>query len=404
MKLNKTTSLLAVAAMAAVATIFILRESSEPTELAGAANYSRPETSATSVTSRPDYRTSTGALTEQEQVLLTELQQDFTQEELRSVFNPPTLEEWLQPTNSGDSDPFATASFQYDWEWAEFVDGLGLSPEDTRRVRDIWIESKARFYDLADALGRAVYGDNLHEEDSVLALMDAQAEVENQLVSRLSQILSSEQMTKYVDYEEQLIRDNLAFLETYQEEIIDKGHSGLISAADDNDLPTVQAYLASGADPNRLTMDGEGAIHEAARNNSTEILWALIDADADINLAAPRGRSALMKAALFGSTDAVRVLVEAGADVEYLRVPENPLSNALSSAARNGHTEIVRVLLDAGADATGIVGEAALVNAVEFGDREMERMLIEAGAPAGGSRVDRSRIFITLGRKLGLVD
>ena len=399
MKLDKANSLLVLAAIAALVTAFLQRESFEPAATTGTVGDLPP---VTSEGVRPDYRTSTGAMLEQEQVLLAELQQDFTPEELAGVFNPPTLEELLQPADSGASDHFATAGFQYDRGWAEFVDSLDLGPEDARLVRDIWIESRARHHELAAALGRALSGDGLHEDVSTLA--DAQTEVENRLVSRLSQILSPEQMTAYFDHEEQLLMDNLAFLEAYQEEMIDKGHSGLISAADDNDLPTVQAYLASGADPNRLTADGEGAIHEAARNNNTKILQALIDAGADVNLAEPGSRSALMKAALFGSTDAVRMLVEAGAEVEYLPDPGRPLSNALSDAAVNGHTEIVRVLLDAGADATGSVGEFALVNAIEFGDHEMERMLLEAGAPDRGSMVDRSRIFRNLGRRLGLVD
>ncbi len=399
MKLDKPNSLLILAAMAALVAAFLSRESSEPMELAGPVGDSRPEASESV---RPESWTLGRALTEQEQVLLTELQQDFSPEELRGVFNPPTLEELLRPADSSAWDHFATANFQYDRGWAQFVDGLSLSPEDARLVRDIWIESRARHDELATALGRALSADGLHEDASALA--SAQTEVENRLVSRLSQILSPEQMTAYFDHEKHLLMDNLAFLEAYQEELIDKGYSGLISAADDNDLPTVRAYLASGADPNRLTADGEGAIHEAARNNNTEMLRALIDAGADVNLAEPGGRSAVMKAALFGSTDAVRVLVEAGADVEYLQDPGHPLSNALSDAAINGHTEIVRVLLDAGADATGMAGEFALVNAIEFGDREMERMLLEAGAPDRGSMVDRSRIFRNLGRRLGLVD
>ena len=186
--------------------------------------------------------------------------------------------------------------------------------------------------------------------------------------------------------------------------MIANGHYGIISAADDKDLPTVQAYLASGADPNRFTTDGNSAMREAARDNSAEILRALIAAGGDVNLPNHEGRSALRDAALNGSVDAARVLLDAGANPNHLRDPDNPLTGALNVAAQNGHTEVVRVLLDAGADAAGISGEYALAHAIRFNDPEMEQMLVEAGAPTGARRVDDSGIFISLGRRLGLLD
>ena len=316
-------------------------------------------------------------------------------EKLKKILNPQTSEERQQARLGNTLTPYDHANFEYDSEWMEFVGGLDLSPEDTRLIRDIWVESKARFIELGTA-----GGDGTLESGTVA---EAQEGVKNRLFSRLSQVLSPEQMTAFHDHEEHLAMDTLASSQAYQEELIDTGYSGLVLAALENDLPTVQAYLVSGADPNRFTTDGESALHKAATNNNPEMLQALIDAGADVNLTMPGGRSALMDAATFGGADAARVLVEAGADANYLR-SDNPFDSALFSAAVDGHTEIVRILLDAGADANGVVGEFALESAIGFGDREMEQMLIEAGANADAPRVEQRRSFFDLGRRLGLVD
>ena len=393
MKLDKTTiSLTALAVTAALVAVVFLQESSKPTSLAETASDSLPAIGA-ATRPNPNYRAFTEALTEREQVMLAELQQDFDPEELERIFNPLTFEERQQSTY-GTFDHLANASRKYYQYWAEFVDNLGLSPEDAQFVRDIWIGLTARSTELG-----ALALDVSHEEIDISAAL---ADVDNQLYSMLSEILSPEQMTAFFDHEEQLVTDTLAFSQAYQNELIDGGHSGLISAADDNDLAAVQAYLASGADPNRMATDGQSAIHEAASSNNPEILGVLIDAGADVNLVIPGGWSALMEASLFGSTDVVRILVEAGANLEYTP-SDNPLHNALNFAALNGHTDIVRVLLDAGADASGIVGEVALENAIGFGDQEMEQMLIEAGANANSPQVLESRRFFDLGRRLGLV-
>lgn len=392
MKLNKTISLTALTAIAAVAAVFSLREPTEPAMNAGPV--SNPETAATE-TDRTSYPVSQNTLTEQEQAQFVELQQEYSMEELKRVFNPQTSEEREQARLRTTLTPFDHANFAYDSEWAGFVDSLGLSPEDTRLVRDIWTDSKARFIELGAAMG-----DGSLESGTA---GEAQREVENRLYSRLSEVLSPEQMQAYFDHDEKNMMDARALSQTQTEELLDTGYSGIVVAAGNNDLRSVQAYLASGADPNRLTTDGRSAIHEAATDNNLEILRALIDAGANVNLTMPGERSALMYAAMSGSTDAAQVLVEAGADPNYAR-SDNPFSSALNSAARNGHTEIVRILLEAGADVTGPAGGEALINAIEFANDEMEQMLIEANADADAPRVAERRSFFDLGRRLGLVD
>ncbi|MDE0509377.1 MAG: ankyrin repeat domain-containing protein [Gammaproteobacteria bacterium] len=372
MKLDKTTiSLASLAAIAAAVAVYSLRESSEPAMSAGSVGY--PESAALE-TNRTSSGVPQSALAEQERTRFAELRQRHGMEELERSLNPQSSEERQQAGSGNTLTPFDHANFQYDWRWAEFVSGLGLSPEDAQLVRDVWIDSRARFIDLGIAMGEGT-----HEEG---AAAQAQGEVETRLLSRLSQILSPEQMAAFHDHEEQIRTNVRASSRAIREELLDSGYSGLISAADNNDLPTVQAYLASGADPNRLTTEGKSALHEAAINNNPEMLRALIDAGADVNLTMLGRGSALRDAVIFGSTDAARVLVEAGADPNQRRDLDNPFSVALTSAAQEGHTEMVRILLDAGADATGIAGEDALESAIGFGDREMEQLLIDAGADA----------------------
>lgn len=395
MKLDKTTlSLAALAATIALVAVYFPRQSSEPTHFAERISEPRP---ATSAATRFDLRTSEGALTEQEQALLAELQQDFGPDELERVFNPFTFDERQQASyGDGTVDQLARASRNFDRDWAEFVDSLGLNPEDAQRVRDIWTESTARKTELG-----AMGADGSHDGSDIGAAI---AEVDNRLLSRLSEILSPEQVAAFLDHEEQLILDTLAFAEAHKEELLDSGYSGLISAASDNDLPSVQAYLASGADPNRLTTDGRSAVFEAATSSDPEILRVLIEAGADVNQTTLNGWNPLMEAVTVGGTDAVRMLADAGANPNHRLDPSNPLSVPLTFAAHNGHTEIVRILLNADADVTGPIGEFALQNAIRFGDNEMEQMLIEAGANADAGRVADSRILISLGRRLGLVN
>ena len=394
MKLDKTTSLAALAACAALAAVFFLREPSEPAAVAEPVGDSHPATR-TPAQSEPRLFAGTTTLTEQERATLAEVQRNFAPEDMGRVFNSLTFDERRQIT-SGPFDHLGNAAQRYDRDWAEFVDGLGLSASDARFVRDAWIEARA----LDTELG-AAFGDGSHEHSAIFAAKD---EARDQLDSRLSQVLTPEQMAAFFEHREQLITDGIASMQADVDQIIANGYHGIISAAADKDLPTVQAYLASGADPNRFTVDGNSAMLEAARDNSVGILQALIDAGGDVNLPNHEGWSALIDAARYGSVDAARVLLDAGADPNHRRDPGNPLSVALTTAARNGHKETVRLLLDAGADATGYAGEQALASAIGFGDSEMEQMLIEAGADSIGIRAAAARQFRELGRRLGLVN
>ncbi len=380
-----------------IAAAVLMREGFEPARNADSiGNREIPAPETTDLRNSPLAPQNT--LTVEENVQLVELQQRYSFDELKDYFNPPTYDERESTFSEILLNPYDNANFQFDLDWAEFIYNLDLSSEDIRLVRDVWVESRARFFELAIAGGNGTL------DETVTSLGEAQEEVNNRLYSRLREILSPEQMTAFLDHEKRLRTEKLADLYVFQEELVDMGYSNLISAAQENDLPTVQAYLASGADPNRLTSDGGSALRQAASNNNPEMVRALINAGADVNLTMPGNHSAMTDAVMYGSTDAARVLLEHGADPNYRTDPENPFSGMLTNAARNGHTEMVRLLLDAGADATGVVGEFALEDAIEFDDREMERMLIDAGANANAPRVNERRSLFDLGRRPGLID
>ncbi len=394
MKLSNTAiSLAALTAIIALAAFYFPEQSSEPAQIADTLIDSRP---ATNTAASLNLQTSTIVLNEQEQALLAELQQYVTShEELIGILNPLAFDKRQQASyGDGTIDYLEIAQEIFNRNWRDFVNGLDLNASDALRVRNIWIESEARKYELG-----TIASNGSQEENDIFA---AVAEVENNLLSNLSEILSPEQMTAFFEHEEQLIMDTLATSEAIGNELLDTGYSGLISAARNNNLPSVQAYLASGADPNRLATDGRSAIKGAVYSDP-EILRSLITAGADVNLTTPGNPSALTEAASIGNTNAVRMLVEAGANVNY--VPgDHPLDSALYAAAYQGHTEIVRILLDAGADITDIVGEYALVEAIGTGNREMEQMLIDAGANENTPMVTERRRLSDLARKLGLID
>jgi ankyrin repeat protein len=155
----------------------------------------------------------------------------------------------------------------------------------------------------------------------------------------------------------------------------------LPAAAQNNDLATVRALIADGADPNtlgdfetpalhwlvrldevdtaRLLLEagadangvtglGVSPLSLAVESGSTAMTRLLLEHGADANGVLTSGESLLMAAAAVGVTDIVAALIEHGADVMY-RDPEFDQS-ALMLAAREGHPDIVTLLLENGAD------------------------------------------------------
>jgi hypothetical protein len=124
-------------------------------------------------------------------------------------------------------------------------------------------------------------------------------------------------------------------------------------SARDGNLSSLQAYLASGINPNtRPDTDSMTALMWASYNGNTDVVGALIAAGADVNVKMSGGWTALKWAAMNGKADAVRALIDAGADVNH-GLEENidgyKGHTALLVAKSHGHAEVVRMLREAGA-------------------------------------------------------
>ena len=97
----------------------------------------------------------------------------------------------------------------------------------------------------------------------------------------------------------------------------------LVEAVRSHRVDMVNALLRAGASPNERTDWGAVVIEMAAENGDLPVLDALIAAGADVNAQEPgTGTTALMRAAGIGQKEAVKRLLAAGADVN-IRDSEN---------------------------------------------------------------------------------
>ncbi len=314
-----------------------------------------------------------------------------------AYFNPLTFaeQEQLDREEFLRFDAYELAEWQYDSIWADFVDELGLPGESKDRVRNALMEFEAREAELLAQFNQGQVG--------AVEVTEAVGELGGVLQGMLLAELPPDQVAELLnhmqraeaEFDLQVVREN--------QSLVTSGYTDIVAAAGNNDFPTVQAYLNSGADPNSADAFGLSVLHKAAGNGNVPMVEALVAAGAEVN-PLPTGSeiaSPLMQAATAGRAEAVRVLAAAGADLKYYR--SFPADTALTRAAQAGSTESVRVLLEAGADATGRAGEWALIDAIRFNDREMELMLLDEGANGDALRVVEQRAIQEAGRKLGYV-
>ena len=292
-------------------------------------------------------------------------------------------------------DAYELAEWQYESVWAGFVDGLNLPGESEDRVRNALVEFEAREAELLAQFNEGQVGAvEVTEAISKLGEVLQGVLLAEMPPDQVAQLLNRMQRAE-AEFDLQVAREDQSLLTS--------GHTDIVAAAGNDDFPTVQAYLNSGADPNSADTLGVSVLHKAASKGNVSMVEALIAAGADVN-PLPTGSeigSPLIFAATAGRAEAVRILIEAGADLEYYR--SFPADTALARAAQAGSTESVRILLEAGADATRKAGEWALIDAIRFHDREMEQMLLDAGANGSALRVVEQRAFQEAGRKLGYV-
>jgi len=159
----------------------------------------------------------------------------------------------------------------------------------------------------------------------------------------------------------------------------EKRASGLIYAAAAGDLGQVKSLIASQADVNAKTDDGEDALMYAVWGDHAEVLQALLAAKADVNAKNNHGIPALIVASKKGNARVVKALLTAGADVNAKAFDS---VTALMAASDKGRIEAVNVLLAAGADVNikAKEGHTALKIAQFAGHTEMVKRLRQAGA------------------------
>ena len=140
----------------------------------------------------------------------------------------------------------------------------------------------------------------------------------------------------------------------------DKGkkaeHNGVVSAAHGSPLhiaaakgheAAVQAQIESGADVNKVVVNGVTPLFIAAGAGHVEAVRVLIEAGADINKVADDGATPLYMAVQFGHEVVLRALIEADADINKAT---NDGSTPLIKAAEKGHKAVVRALIEADVD------------------------------------------------------
>jgi ankyrin repeat protein len=129
-----------------------------------------------------------------------------------------------------------------------------------------------------------------------------------------------------------------------------EGRTALMLAAQPGHLAVAQALLgAPGIDFDAKKDDGVTAFYLAAVNGHCDLVKALIKKGANVNIVGTdTGWTALMLAAAFGHLTTVQALLDApGIDID---AKKDGRVTALYLAARNGHCDLVKALLEHGAD------------------------------------------------------
>ena len=117
--------------------------------------------------------------------------------------------------------------------------------------------------------------------------------------------------------------------------------SALLFVAELGDHEGVKRWLANGADPNAISVDGKTPLMLAATNGHHDICQTLVLAGALTSAIDQRRRNALHYAAEGGHNDVVKYLLDHGAPVEEIDVDGN---TPLLLAERGGHETSAKVI------------------------------------------------------------
>src|SRR3984885_6260223 len=162
------------------------------------------------------------------------------------------------------------------------------------------------------------------------------------------------------------------------------GTTALHWAVRAGDLAMVESLLAAGADAKAKDRYGLTPVSLACSNANAVILKRLLDAGADPNSPDPQGTTALMIAARTdGGTEAVKLLLERGAAVN---ARDSVQSTALMLAVRSNHPEVVDLLIhhDAEVNAGTRRGEPPARRAPDSGGGSHGLGIVRGGWPERG--------------------
>ena len=164
------------------------------------------------------------------------------------------------------------------------------------------------------------------------------------------------------------------------------GSTGLVLAADRNDLEVADLLIRARANVNAANEYGATALAVACASGNIAMIELLLAAKADPNAALLSGETPLMTAVDNGNMDAARALLEHGADVNLKESRGG--QTALMWAVANRDPEIVKLLVEHGADVRARSNGTftPLLFAAQQGDVESGRALLRGGADVNESR------------------
>jgi ankyrin repeat protein len=170
--------------------------------------------------------------------------------------------------------------------------------------------------------------------------------------------------------------------EALQAPPVTASRSPMADAAMRDDLASVRALAAQGADVNAPQGDGMTALHWAAMHGSTELASALLTAGANPNpLTRVGGYTPLLLAAKQGHGDVIALLLKGGANAS---AATDNRTTALMFAAQSGDVRTVELLLDRKVDASAresTRGLNAAMFAAAANRAEVIRVLARRGVP-----------------------
>ncbi|XP_066977970.1 putative ankyrin repeat protein RF_0381 isoform X2 [Macrobrachium rosenbergii] len=162
---------------------------------------------------------------------------------------------------------------------------------------------------------------------------------------------------------------------------LQKGYTGLLWAAYNNDTAMVNFLVAEGSTVSRASASGYTALYHMAEHGNKEVVDMLLGRGANVDAAIYNGYTPILIATEKGFSSIVKALLDKGANpnAESLKTGLTPIL----LAAEDGSTEIVKLLLDKKADPntkSETRGFFPLYFAAKMGNVVMVNLLLKAKA------------------------